>query len=146
MFNSTSCAMGANGSKASGALDNPVNREFKSVFFISKNIEVVQLKNDKQRVRLPEESNTPNRVYVVQNKDGTLKSIGRYDSNCIKKFEMHFDHEHDGLKPHYHKWVSKGGTARGPETRGNGKNARTIAHPLTKGMMKLYEKIKNYTQ
>jgi len=47
--------MGANGSKASGALDNPDNREFKSVFFISENIEVVQLRNEKQRVRLPEE-------------------------------------------------------------------------------------------
>lgn len=137
--------MGANGSKASGVLDNPDNREFKSVFFFSKDIEVVQLKNDKQRVRLPEESNSPNRVYVVYNKDGSLKSIGRYGSNCLKKFEMHFDHEHDGLQPHYHKWVSKGGTARGPETRGTGKNSRTIAHPLTKGMMKLYNKIKDYT-
>lgn len=137
--------MGANGSKASGALEDPNNREFKSVCFISKNIEVVQLKNDKQRVRLPEESHTPNRVYVVYNKDGSLKSIGRYDSTCLKKFEMHFDHEHDGLNPHYHKWVSKGGVARGPETKGNGKNARNIAYPLTKGMIKLYEKIKTYT-
>lgn len=136
--------MGANGSKASGALDNPDNREFKSVFFISKNIEVVQLKNVNQRVRLPEESNTPNRVYVVYNKDGSLKSIGRYDSNCLKKFEMHFDHEHDGMRPHYHKWVSKGMTARGPETKGSGKHAKTIAYPLTKGMLQLYNKIKNY--
>lgn len=145
MFNSIYYAMGANGSKASGALDNPVNREFKIVFFISKNIEVVQLKNDNQRVRLPEESNTPNRVYVVQNRDGTLKSIGRYDSNCLKKFEMHFDHEHEGMKPHYHKWVSKGENARGPETKGTGKHSKTVAHPLTKGMMKLYDKIKRYT-
>ncbi|MCM1143002.1 MAG: hypothetical protein NC453_30930 [Muribaculum sp.] len=136
--------MGANGSKASGALENSQNREFDTQFFISKNIEVVQLRNANQRVRLPEESHTPNRVYVVFNKDGTLKSIGRYGSDCLKKFEMHFDHEHDGLQPHYHKWVSKGGTARGPETKGSGKNSRTIAHPFTKGMMKLYTKVKYY--
>jgi hypothetical protein len=137
--------MGANGSKASGALDNPDNREFKSVFFISENIEVVQLKNEKQRVRLPEESHTPNRVYVAYNKDGSLKSIGQYDSDCLKIFEMHFDHEHDGMRPHYHKWVSKGGIARGPETKGSGKNARTIAYPLSGEMIKLYDIIKKYS-
>ena len=75
---------------------------------------------------------------------GQLKSIGRYDSNCLKKFEMHFDHEHDGVKPHYYKWVSKRGNARGPEMKGTGKNAKTKAHPLTKGMMKLYNKVKQY--
>jgi hypothetical protein len=136
--------MGANGAKANGSLDNPDNREFKSVFFISNNIEVVQLKNENQRVRLPEESYTPNRVYVAYNKDGSLKSIGRYNSNCLKIFEMHFDHEHDGMKPHYHKWVSKGGTARGPETKGTGKHAKTIAYPLTAGMMELYKTVKKY--
>lgn len=137
--------MGGNGSKARCVLDNPINREFDGKFFISENIEVVELKNNRQRVRLPEESNTPNRIYAIFNRDGSLKSIARYDSNCLKQFEIHIDHKHDGIQPHYHMWVSKGGVARGPETRGKGKNSHTIAHPLTKGMKRLYDKIKQYS-
>lgn len=76
--------MGGNGSKMRGNLDNSATREFKEVFFISNNIKVVQLKDNKKRVRLPEESNTPNRIYVIFNKDGTLKSIGKYGSDCLK--------------------------------------------------------------
>lgn len=136
--------MGANGSKASGALEDPNNREYKSVFFISKNIEVIQLKDSNRRIKLPEESQTPNRVYAIFDKNGALKSIARYDSDCLKKFEMHFDHEHDGLKPHYHKWVDKGNGKRGPEKKGSGKNSKNKAYPLTEGMKKLYDKIKEY--
>jgi hypothetical protein len=48
------------------------------------------------------------------------------------------------MQPHYHKWENKGGISRGPETKGKGKNSRTISYPLTKGMMKLFHKIKKY--
>ena len=136
--------MGGNGSKMRGNLDNSATREFKEVFFISNNIKVVQLKDNKKRVRLPEESNTPNRIYVIFNKDGTLKSIGKYGSDCLKKFEIHFDHKHDGLQPHYHKWIYKGENARGPMTSGNGKHSKTVAHAPTKRMIELIKKIKLY--
>ena len=144
--------MGANGSKASGILENPETRDYQTniVYNISNNIVVVEPKKKKAKIKLPEESHTPNRVYVAINKPATdkiglndpfagkLKSVAVYGSNCKKLFEIHVDHVHNGMPVHYHPW--KNGH---PVKAGNGKNSPNAAFALTPKMIKLLEIIKN---
>lgn len=141
--------MGANGSKASGALETSIGRTFHTVISITDNIKVVESNNKNANVKLPEESHTPNRIYVVINKPATdkkgkndphagkLKSIGVYGPDCKKLFEIHVDHAHNGLTIHYHPW--KDGS---PVKVGPGKNASNKAFPLTPEMKKLLEIVK----
>jgi len=53
---------------------------------------------------MPEESHSPNAVYVMMNKNGNgIKSIAIYDKDCMKVAEIH-PADHKGTGPHYHKW------------------------------------------
>lgn len=141
--------MGANGSKASGALETPGGRTYHTVISITDNIKVVESNNKNANVKLPEESHTPNHIYVVINKPATnakgrndphagkLKSIGVYGPDCKKLYEIHVDHVHNGLTIHFHPW----GNGR-PIKAGSGKNAPNKAFPLTPEMKKLLEIVK----
>lgn len=141
--------MGANGSKARGILETPAGRTYHTVISITDNIKVIESNNKNLNVKLPEESHTTNRIYVVVNKPATdnkgkndpyagkLKSIGVYGSDCKKLFEIHVDHAHDGMTIHYHPWENGH-----PVKTGNGKNSPNVAHPLTPDMKKLLEIIK----
>lgn len=140
--------MGANGSKGKGLLEDPQMRQYHTVLSISDNIMVVEPNKKNANVKLPEESHTPNRIYVAINKPATdkkglndpyagkLKSIAVYGSDCKKLYEIHVDHKHDGMQIHYHKWESGK-----PERSGTGKNAHNIAHKLTPEMEKLLKKV-----
>lgn len=128
--------MGANGSSKNGAPKWLAVHEYYSVARLGRNIIVVQPKDPKKRIKLPEESKTPNMVYVAANNDGTLKSIAVYGDDCLKQIEIH-THSHKGLSPHYHVW--KNGA---PEKKGNGKHAETTPYPLTPELQLLY----NYVQ
>lgn len=144
--------MGANGTKGKGILENPATRIYKTneVFKISENIVVVEAKNKDARVKLPEESHTPNRVYVAINKPATdkigkndpyagkLKSIAVYDSNCKKLYEIHVDHTHGGMPQHYHPWENGH-----PVKAGTGKNAHNAAYPLTAYMKQILQQVKS---
>ena len=144
--------MGANGSKASGILEDPELREYQTniVYDISNNIVVVEPKKKKAKIKLPEESHTPNRIYAAINKPATnkiglndpfagkLKSVAVYGSDCKKLYEIHVDHVHNGMSVHYHPW----GNGR-PVKVGKGKNSPNAAFPLTKKMQNLLELIKN---
>ena len=55
--------MGANGSKASGALETPGGRTYHTVISITDNIKVVESNNKNANVKLPEESHTPNWIF-----------------------------------------------------------------------------------
>lgn len=136
--------MGANGSKGRGLLEDPKNRQYHTVLNITDNIKVVEANNKNANVKLPEESHTPNRIYVVINKPassnkwmnepyaGKLKSIAVYGDDCKKLYEIHVDHSHDGLHEHYHPW--KDGH---PVKLGNGKNSPNVAYALTNDMKEL---------
>lgn len=142
--------MGANGSKASGILEDPQMRNYQIALDISSNIKVVEAKNKNSNVKLPEESHTPNRIYVAINKPATnkigkndpyagkLKSIAVYGNDCKKLFEIHVDHSHDGMTIHYHPW--KNGR---PQKSGSGKHAHNKAYALTADMKQLLNIIKN---
>ena len=143
--------MGGNGSKGKGLLEDPDNRNYRTneVFQISDNIVVVEAKNKNARVKLPEESHTPNRVYVTVNKPATdkigqkdpyagkLKSIAVYGSDCKKLYENHVDHTHGGMPEHYHPWENGH-----PIKAGTGKNAHNAAFPLTAEMKQLLQQVK----
>lgn len=67
--------MGANGSRAKGTLETEEGREYKTLFkVVVKGNVIVYLdqKNPKQSGQTPEESHTPNRIYV-----SVLKKNGR---------------------------------------------------------------------
>lgn len=144
--------MGANGKKSKKQLENPKDRAYRTneVLKISDNIVVVEAKNKNARVKLPEESHTPNRVYVAINKPATdkigqkdpyagkLKSIAVYDGECKKLYEIHVDHTHDGMPEHYHPWENGH-----PVKAGMGKNAHNVAYPLTTEMKRLLQQVKN---
>lgn len=67
-------------------------------------MKVIELKDPKANHKAPEESHSPNSVYVMFNKDGKgIKSISKYGSDCKKVFEIHTV-PHKGLSPHYHEW------------------------------------------
>ena len=122
--------MGANGSHASGVLNTEEGRAYKTLFKMEDNIVYLSQKNPKQEGKLPEESHTPNRVYVsflASGKD--VKAIAKYDNDGKKLWEIHTN-DHKGLKPHYHVWA-------------NGKPSKD-GYPLTPEMSKLLKKARNY--
>lgn len=141
--------MGANGSKGKGLLEEPSGRNYRTVLDISDNIKVLEPKNKNANVKLPEESHTPNRVYVVINKPATdkiglnapyagkLKSIAVYGDDCKKLFEIHVDHSHNGLPVHYHPWEDGH-----PVKAGTGKNSPNVAYPPTVEIIQLLEQVK----
>lgn len=62
--------MGANGSAASGSTSTEIGRRWKTVAVLSNGMKVIELKNPKSNHKAPEESHSPNSVYVMFNKDG----------------------------------------------------------------------------
>jgi len=122
--------MGANGSHASGVLNTEDGRSYRTLFTMGDNIKVLEQKNPKQSGKLPEESRTPNRVYVSFWKNGKdVKEVAQYGSDGKKIYAIHTG-DHHGLSPHYHIW----------------KNGRPLedAYALTPQMKKLLSKIQNY--
>ena len=124
--------MGANGSHVSGILYTEAGREYFTLFSMEDNIKVLGQKDPNRSGKLPEESRTPNRIYVSLLKNGKdIKEIAQYGSDGKKIFSIH-TLDHHGIKPHYHIW-------------GDGKPSRD-GYPLTADMKKLLTKIQNYEQ
>lgn len=93
--------MGANGSHANGSLDSELGRNWKTTGTVG-DIQIVQKKNSKESVKLPEESHTPNRKYAIFNKNGNdVQAIAKYGPDGKKIWEIH-TRDHNGLGEHYH--------------------------------------------
>ena len=122
--------MGANGSHASGVLNTEEGRAYKTLFKMGDNIVYLSQKNPKKEGKLPEESHTPNRIYVSFKADGKdVKAIAKYGSDGKKQWEIH-TLNHKGIQPHYHVW--KNGA---PSEDGFALNVE---------MSKLLKKVRNY--
>lgn len=120
--------MGGNGSFAKGSTATEDGRRWKTVAVLANGTKVIELKNQKANHKAPEESNTPNSVYVMFNKDGNgIKSISKYGSDSKKEFEIHTA-DHKGLGIHCHFW-------------NEGKSGEAI--PLTEKMKKMLDDIKS---
>lgn len=108
--------MGANGSYASGSTATEEGRRWKTVGVLANGAKVIELKNPKDNHKAPEESHSPNSLYVMFNKNGDgIKSISKYDGNCKKVFEIHTA-DHKGLGPHFHPWENGRPTGAKPLT------------------------------
>ena len=93
--------MGANGSHSNGSLYSELGRKWNTTGTIGE-IQIVQKKNSKDSVKLPEESHTPNRTYATFNKKGNdVQAIAKYGPDGKKIWEIH-TREHNGLGEHYH--------------------------------------------
>lgn len=122
--------MGGNGSHASGVLNTEEGRQYRTLFTIGDNIKVLEQKDPKKKGKLPEESRTPNRIYVSFYADGhDVKDIAKYGDDGKKLWCIHTA-DHKGIRPHYHKWH-------------DGKQEKD-AHPLTKEMKDLLKKVRDY--
>lgn len=122
--------MGANGSFALGTTNTEEGRQWKTVGSIGDNIKILQMKNPKASLKLPEESHTPNRVYAIFKKDGSdVKCFAKYGPDGKKIWEIHTD-DHKGLKPHFHYWKNNG--------------QEKSAHSLTPDMLELLNKVRNF--
>ena len=99
--------MGANGSLARTGGKTPLGSEYKHVEYIH-GVEIVQLKNPNQSVRLPYHSNKPNSYAAIYNRNGKgLYGIAHYGKDGNKDWEIH-NNNHYGMKPHYHPWTKEG--------------------------------------
>lgn len=67
--------------------------------------EVKVLIQTKGSVKAPEFSHTPNRVYAIV-QDGKLKHISYYDDKHKQAVSIDLLHEHKGVKPHRHEYMS----------------------------------------
>lgn len=96
--------MGANGSFASGSTATEEGRRWRTIAVLPSGAKVIELKNPRDNHKAPEESHSPNAVYVFFNKNGDgIKSVSKYDNNGKKTIEIHTV-DHKGLGPHYHPW------------------------------------------
>ena len=122
--------MGANGSFANGSTAVEKDRRWKTILVLKDGTKIIELKNKKGAVKLPEESHSPNSIYAIFNKDGKgVKAIAKYGSDGKKIWEIHTT-DHKGLGPHYHKWK-------------DGKPLDEEPHPLTPAMKKLLDNVSN---
>ena len=61
--------MGANGSFANGWTATESGRRWQTVHVLNNGTKVIELKNKKGAVKLPEESHSPNSIYAIFNKN-----------------------------------------------------------------------------
>lgn len=131
--------MGANGSHANGSLESELGRNWKTIGTVD-DIQIVQKKNSKESVKLPEESHTPNRTYAIFNKNGNdVQAIAKYGPDGKKIWEIHTN-VHNGIQPHYHP-CNEGHPVR--IINKNGKS-ESETYPLDVEKQKILEKIRNY--
>ena len=123
--------MGGNGSFFSGITNFEDGRMYKTVFSIGDNIKILETKNPKASLKLPEESHTPNRTYATFYRNGKgLKEIAEYGPDGKRINSIHII-DHKGLGSHWHPWK-------------DGKQIENVAHTLTERMKKLITKIINF--
>lgn len=131
--------MGANGSHANGSLDSEFGRNWKTTGTVG-DIQIVQKKNSKESVKLPEESHTPNRIYAIFNKNGNdVQAIAKYGPDGKKIWEIH-TRDHNGLGEHYH--PCEDGHAKTITNR-NG-YPESEAYALDPEKKAILEKVRNY--
>ncbi|MBS7283278.1 MAG: hypothetical protein PUC18_11570 [Prevotellaceae bacterium] len=120
--------MGANGSFANGSTATESGRRWQTIYVLSDGTKVIELKNKKGAVKLPEESHSPNVAYAIFNKNGSgVKAIGKYGADGKKIWEIHTT-DHKGIGIHYHKWK-------------DGKPIKEKPHKLTPTMQKLLKNV-----
>ena len=86
-------------------------QHYKSLGVLSSNPNVKIIIQDSANVKAPEYSHTPGRIYAVV-KDGYLKHLAYYDENHNQAVSIDLMHEHNGVRPHRHEYLSHNKTIR----------------------------------
>lgn len=102
-------------------------QHYMSLGTLSSDSNVKILIQDSNNVKAPEYSHTPGRIYAII-KDGKLKHLAYYDNTHKQAVSIDFAHEHKGVKPHRHIYLSH--------------NKKDPGVPPTASEMKLIKKIK----
>lgn len=122
--------MGGNGSFSRGDASTEAGRKYEAIYSIGENVVILEQKDKKKGVKLPEESHTPNRIYVSFYKDGhDVKDIAKYGEDGKRIWVIHTA-DHRGLRPHFHYWHNS--------------TQDEVAHPLTKEMRDILERVRNF--
>ena len=80
-------------------------QHYQSLGTLSNNLNVKVIIQDSSRVKAPEYSHTPGRVYAIV-KDGSLKHLAYYDEDHRQAVSIDFAHYHGGVKPHRHEYMN----------------------------------------
>ena len=75
--------------------------EFRCILQV-KRIKFVELRSQVEKPRVPLETRTPKRTYVLVGRKGELKAITFYDSKGLRRLQIDLDHFHGGNMPHRH--------------------------------------------
>ena len=102
-------------------------QHYMSLGTLSSDPNVKILIQDSNNVKAPEFSHTPGRIYAIV-KEGQLKHLAYYDDEHKQSVSIDFAHEHNGVKPHRHVYLSH--------------NKKDPGIPPTASEMKLIKKIK----
>ena len=100
--------------------------EFRCILQVRR-IKFVTMRNEVESSRVPLETRTPKRTYVLVGKRGELKAISFYDSKGRKRLQLDLDHKHNGLKPHRHEGYDHG---EGDKPRASEKRLITIIEKI----------------
>ena len=123
--------MGGNGSFISGITNFEDGRTYKTILSIGDNIKILETKNPRLALKLPEESHTPNRIYATFYCNGKgLKELAEYGADGKRLNSIHII-DHHGLGSHWHPWK-------------NGGQVENSAYPLDDKMKSLINKIINF--
>lgn len=102
-------------------------QHYKSLGTLSNDANVKIIIQDSNNVKTSEYSHTPGRIYAVV-KDCQLKHLAYYDDMHKQAVSIDFAHEHKGVKPHRHVYLSH--------------NKNDLGVPPTESEKKLINKIK----
>ena len=92
--------MGGNGSFISGITNFEDGRTYKTILSIGDNIKILETKNPRLALKLPEESHTPNRIYATFYRNGKgLKELAEYGADGKRLNSIHII-DHHGLGSH----------------------------------------------
>ena len=80
-------------------------QHFHKIGELSTNHNVIIVYQDSDRVKAPEYSHTPGRIYAVV-KNGTLKHLAYYDMKHLQAVCIDFCHDHRGVQPHRHVYLN----------------------------------------
>ncbi len=80
-------------------------QHYKSLGTLSSNPNVKIIVQDSNNVKAPEFSHTAGRIYAVV-KGSQLKHLAYYDSEHKQAISIDLAHEHKGVKPHRHVYLS----------------------------------------
>lgn len=87
-------------------------QHYNSIGCLSSAPNVKVLIQDSNNVKAPEYSHTANRIYAVV-KNGELKHLAYYDESHKQSVSIDLLHEHKGVKPHRHIYLSHDKNAPG---------------------------------